>query len=1029
VDQTLTVTSERSTGLVGRREERAALSRWLREAMGGAPRIAVVSGDPGMGKTMLLRWLVAEARAAGATTSLAAVVEGMDVPFLPAGQLLAGLPPMPDDATDGDDTALWGATAHHLVRAVERVSAAAARAPVVLVLDDLQWADEATAGLAQHLAFHAATANRALPLLLVVAVRSGDGLESAGTRAARRLQREEAARTMHVGPLDEVDVGELCRTLTGNYPSNAELRSVLASTGGSPLLVRALVEGRRGNVGGRPAEHAALDLLEGRLTGLGLAPRRAVETLAVVGQRTPISMLAALVGDEYERLIDPVIERGLLGIDGNDVTFEHSLYRHAVLQSIEATRRAALERHVTAVISSPEVRGLMPVAAIAAHLRATPGDTPSAVVSDVLWRAGEEAFAAGAWGTAADEFLAALAVPGNEFEADAARWFRAGEAAFRDHDGRCAAPLRRAIDLAAETDQVEVLAPATTLLVRGLLTLGEGARSLDGADVRALELAGRPDPRLDPWRAALFGVAAECRFGGVDVQDGLRLAQRARDAATASPDPESVWAVELGEGLQHLGALHLQQAADCFDRAAAAAESARSDWHLTSSRLRGALVSLMRGDIGLVARQSQAAMEVANRCHHWAESSFGGALRTAIAALRADAAVENEAEMAVAMHRRTAYVFSPTIMFPALACSRAARGDIDGARDALRELEQSGHRAGSHHRALGRYERLLTGVADDESRPVRAPRPAPPALITLAQLASAAEAAADGNDRPVQLAYAATMDGLIADGLLVTSDWPHFLPRIRAELAVAMGEPDASVLLERAVTIARAEGMVLEVVRLELLRSVLADGAVAAEHASRALRAADRAGLLTFVAAASRRLHELGASGHHSLARAVLNTDIVQSTQLTLGLGDDLWLVVLEEHDVLVRAVVRRFGGVVFKHTGDGVYAWFVSPSAAVDCTQTLLAEFEGRRFNQGRTTIQIRAGLSLGEPVGRGDGDLFGVSLIEAARLCSAARNGRGLATAEVTRASGRPLVAHGPTPLKGFDEPLETFEVAPAA
>ena len=139
------------------------------------------------------------------------------------------------------------------------------------------------------------------------------------------------------------------------------------------------------------------------------------------------------------------------------------------------------------------------------------------------------------------------------------------------------------------------------------------------------------------------------------------------------------------------------------------------------------------------------------------------------------------------------------------------------------------------------------------------------------------------------------------------------------------------------------------------------------------------------------------------LPRIVASTPVGKEVDVTIVRNGDLALPV----DVLLRFE----GGRTYRSHWDGEARWKRYTSS--------LAEFEGRRFNQGRTTIQIRAGLSLGEPVGRGDGDLFGVSLIEAARLCSAATDGRGLATAEVTRAAGRALVPHGPTTLKGFDEP----------
>ena len=105
--------------------------------------------------------------------------------------------------------------------------------------------------------------------------------------------------------------------------------------------------------------------------------------------------------------------------------------------------------------------------------------------------------------------------------------------------------------------------------------------------------------------------------------------------------------------------------------------------------------------------------------------------------------------------------------------------------------------------------------------------------------------------------------------------------------------------IDEAVAVARREGMVLEDVRLALLRSELGEGPDQVEHAARALRAADAAGLLTFVAAAGRRLQQLGGSAHRPLARALLNTDIVSSTTLNRALDLGVTFLALlrsEEH-------------------------------------------------------------------------------------------------------------------------------------
>jgi len=76
---------------------------------------------------------------------------------------------------------------------------------------------------------------------------------------------------------------------------------------------------------------------------------------------------------------------------------------------------------------------------------------------------------------------------------------------------------------------------------------------------------------------------------------------------------------------------------------------------------------------------------------------------------------------------------------------------------------------------------------------------------------------------------------------------------------------------------------------------------------------------------------------------------------------------------------------------------------------------------------MRIRAGLSLGSPRSRGDGDLFGITLIEAARLCSLAPAGTALATEAIAVAAGHPLSFHGRLELKGFDDAVDAYRVEP--
>ena len=227
-------------GLVGRLDEQAGLGRWLGEASAGTPRIVMLTGEPGMGKTLLLRSLTDRAQTLGVMTAWGSVVEGVDVPFLAAGSLLAAIPGG-GEALDSSSQApgSWGAAeSQNLVRAIDVVRRAAEDAPLLLVLDDVQWLDEATATFLQHLAIVVGTAAVPIHLLLAVAVRDGGGSEP-GLRTARRLARESITRHVRVGPLDEVETRELWHRLDGRYPTKQELGVLIDRTGGCPLLIRA----------------------------------------------------------------------------------------------------------------------------------------------------------------------------------------------------------------------------------------------------------------------------------------------------------------------------------------------------------------------------------------------------------------------------------------------------------------------------------------------------------------------------------------------------------------------------------------------------------------------------------------------------------------------------------------------------------------------------------------------------------------------------------------------------------------------
>ena len=161
--------------------------------------------------------------------------------------------------------------------------------------------------------------------------------------------------------------------------------------------------------------------------------------------------------------------------------------------------------------------------------------------------------------------------------------------------------------------------------------------------------------------------------------------------------------------------------------------------------------------------------------------------------------------------------------------------------------------------------------------------------------------------------------------------------------------------------------------------------------------------------------------------RAILFTDICNSTAMTQRLGDAGAMAVLREHDSLVRSALDAHGGREVKHMGDGIMASFSSVAASVD--GALAMQDALRRRNQGaEVPIDLRIGIAAGEPVTDNE-DLFGAAVQLAARLCAAAPPGGVMVSVAVRELCiGKPFRFEGvgPLELKGFAGPTPAFAVA---
>jgi hypothetical protein len=172
--------------------------------------------------------------------------------------------------------------------------------------------------------------------------------------------------------------------------------------------------------------------------------------------------------------------------------------------------------------------------------------------------------------------------------------------------------------------------------------------------------------------------------------------------------------------------------------------------------------------------------------------------------------------------------------------------------------------------------------------------------------------------------------------------------------------------------------------------------------------------------------HPPGEPYVESAFRAILFTDMVDSTRLTQQLGDREAMQLVRQHDSIVRSGLAQFGGSEVKHTGDGIMAAFDAASQAVGAAvqiQRALGELNAG----GQSGLRVRIGVAAGEPVTEQD-DLFGAAVQQAARLCACAQPDCIVVSSgvhDLCRGKGIRFSDAGPLAAKGFDEPIGHFEV----
>lgn len=340
--------------LIGRRDEVGALEDLLREVAAGAPRWLLLTGPAGIGKTRLAEELTRRARERGGRESWARCSDEESAPaWWPIRQLLRGVGENPDamlaSAPDVDaDTARF-ALYERVAAAVQ--AAAAAGGPLVLVVDDVQWADRSSGRCLAHLA----GTLRAVPVVTVLTLRDGEPTDAL-VPLLEALARSDGHRQLAVGPLGRAEVAELAGSVVGREFGEDTVAELVARTQGNPLFVAEyarLADGAR-LAGDVPL--AVRAVMQRRLAGLDHDVLGLLGAAAVLGDEVDLGLLAATTGqsrdDVADRLDEAADEHVLIASPhGPGYAFAHGLLREEVLARLPPSRRRRLHAAAAAALA------------------------------------------------------------------------------------------------------------------------------------------------------------------------------------------------------------------------------------------------------------------------------------------------------------------------------------------------------------------------------------------------------------------------------------------------------------------------------------------------------------------------------------------------------------------------------------------------------------------------------------------------------------------------------------------------------